>query len=538
MSLSDAELKALIEKATNLLLTDDPSETVGEERKRREEIVRCMDTVIANSLPVAHYFFLRFLARRQLGRYDALEDINQAIILDPDRPKYHVYRARSIFEQEHRKTNSEILNDINVFNEQAKREIWKKFIKTIPQVQEDFEAALHSDPTLPEVWLGVIACALLLGNWDEAISLCGESRPFITDPTDQANRAWYLCLALTFAGDIVTEEEKKNIEGAIISQGDWNRMLSSTREVGELVLEHLSKLVKEMGEESIQQKQYKIEVIDILVKPATFLYSEHLPRLGDQNIGELLILKAELLCSLGRYDEELEAWLMVTKLISSYPGNWLKLSNCLGRLSRYSEGLGAINNMVQNNWHYKGFTSMSVFSSQIWLEKGIHFEGMNRYKEALQAYTKAAEPNPGDYYSENLPGNNRYAPDALNKKYSLLLKLRRFQEGLEVVDHLFSLWPDLVTIEQIDEIIGKNPAKDRRVLSRAFFQKARILSFNGDHENAEYFLSKAIELDPRICQLVANEELLKDLLPSDVMNTEQTQKQRFVKRLFGLSRRE
>ena len=181
---------------------------------------------------------------------------------------------------------------------------------------------------------------------------------------------------------------------------------------------------------------------------------------------------------------------------------------------------------------------MSVFSSQIWLEKGIHFEGMNRYKEALQAYTKAAEPNPGDYYSENLPGNNRYAPDALNKKYSLLLKLRRFQEGLEVVDHLFSLWPDLVTIEQIDEIIGKNPAKDRRVLSRAFFQKARILSFNGDHENAEYFLSKAIELDPRICQLVANEELLKDLLPSDVMNTEQTQKQRFVKRLFGLSRRE
>ena len=103
MSLADEEIKALVEKAIDLLLTNDSEETVGEARKRREEIVRCMDTAIANSPPVAHYFFLRFFARRQLGRDDALEDINQAIKLNPDQPQYHVYRARRILEQEHRK---------------------------------------------------------------------------------------------------------------------------------------------------------------------------------------------------------------------------------------------------------------------------------------------------------------------------------------------------------------------------------------------------------------------------------------------------
>ena len=181
----------------------------------------------------------------------------------------------------------------------------KTSLKTTPQVQDDFKAALHSDPTLPDVWLGVIACALLLGDWDEAISLCGESRPFITDPTDQANRAWYLCIALTFAGDIVSEEEKKNIESAIVSQGDWNRMLSSTPEVGELVFEHLSKLIEEMGEESIQQKQNKIDIIDILIKPAIYFYHKHhMPKLGDKLVEGLLRIKAELLYSLGRYDEE------------------------------------------------------------------------------------------------------------------------------------------------------------------------------------------------------------------------------------------
>ena len=208
----------------------------------------------------------------------------------------------------------------------------------------------------------------------------------------------------------------------------------------------------------------------------------------------------------------LEVHLLLTKLDDITPYYWLDLSNCLGRLSRYSEGLDAINNMVQNNWHYPGFTSMSVFSSRIWLEKGNHFEGMNRYKEALQAYAKAAEPNPGDYYSKNLPGMNRYAPDALNKNIALLVKLTRFQEGLEVLDHLIRLWPDQVSLEQIDEIIEKDPAKNKSVLSDALYQKARVFSFKGDRVNAGTCLLKAIEFDPKKRQLCANEELLKGLL--------------------------
>lgn len=347
-----------------------------------------------------------------------------------------------------------------------------------------------NNPTLPKAWLGAIVSALLLGDWNEATNLCRESEPFITNPTDKADRAWYLCLALVHAGKAVPNEELINA-------------IESKRTNG-VVFNQLVQKAKDMSEESTQQIERKTSFLDILLKPVVERLTKQSQLPGESNIWPILSQKADLLSRLGRNEEELDARLLIMEL-TSFPGNWIKISDCFRNLSRFPEALKAAEKAME--W--------GPTFSEAWLAKGKCFEMMSHYKDALNAYSKAAEPNPGDYYSKDLPSKNVWAPYALQNKIALLSKLGNFREELKALDQLFTMTPGWVTINQIDEIISKNSLKDSHILSEAWFQKARLLSFNNDSENAEICLSTAIEIDPKIRQLVANEKLVKNLLPSD-----------------------
>ncbi|MHC1783565.1 MAG: tetratricopeptide repeat protein [Anaerolineaceae bacterium] len=381
------------------------------------------------------------------------------------------------------------------------KEIWEPFSKIIPKVKDDFNTALHKDPTLSKVWLGAIACALLQNDWDEAISLCGESVPFVSDAALKADRAWYLCLALTFAGDTVTDEEKTASEDAKTTKSGLESMISSVPRLGEMVFEHLASEIQNMKEESIQEKQKKNDFLDILLKPALAQYDKHSPIFGDNRIWPLLYQKANLLFHLGRYNDELSVRQLI--ILSLYPGAWIDLSNCLGRLSRYPEALEAAEKAI----------GYGAASSEAWLEKGMHFEAMSRFEDALQAYTKAADPNPENYrYPSTLPLKKREAPYCLCKKVALLVRLERYLEGLNVLEHLFSLWPESLMMEQIDEIIGRIPPSDVNDLSEAWYLKARVFAVNGDRDNASFYLTKTIGINPRNRYLATKDKLLKDLL--------------------------
>lgn len=510
MSLSEVEINTLVNNVETLFHYENQKETIQELIVRRKEILRNLDIIIANSNPIAYYFALRYLVKRLLKDDSALEDISKAIELDPDRPQYYVERGLSILDEEaNRKEIS--LADIN--NQKVLQKAKETYNKGIIKAQKDFTNALHRDPTLSNVWLGVIACALLRDDWDSAISLCGESEPFISDQAEKSDRAWYLCLALTFAGDIVSIEEKSAIEGPRTTNNFFESMISSVPPLGGMVFSHLVANVFSMNEESIQEKEKIIEILSILLQPAVNVIEKQELFIDDtQNIWIVLDTKAGLLKDLGRYEEELEARLLIRKLIAP-PDKWINLSDCYRNLLRFPEALEAAEKALD----------FSQTFSQAWLAKGRCYEDMAHYQQALNAYSKAAKPNLRDNYSIDLPGKNMWAPSALFQKTSLLIKLNRFHDAVDVLDHLYSLAPNRVEIAQINEIIIKVSAKDKRILSEVLFQKARLLSFKGDNENANICISKAIEINPKIRQKAAKEDLLKDLLSVDVMKPGHTQ---------------
>jgi len=57
--------------------------------------------------------------------------------------------------------------------------------------------------------LGIIDIDLCLFKFDDAISDYGACKPYIHTREYQLVRSWYGCLALTFAGDTVEEEDEK-----------------------------------------------------------------------------------------------------------------------------------------------------------------------------------------------------------------------------------------------------------------------------------------------------------------------------------------
>ncbi|MHB0977722.1 MAG: hypothetical protein ACYC1U_11155, partial [Candidatus Aquicultorales bacterium] len=269
--LSDKDLTKLADKVKKLRAA-----VMDYTKPQLEDALSGLNAIIARS-PSAHYYHDRALVHFALRNHcEALGDLAKAIELEPDRPIHYLARA-------YIKTG-EALSKLREKSDWT----WSFSMDDpapvardqVELILADYKSICRKDPTIAENWKGMIACNILLNEWDEVISLCGQSKSFITYPDDKAVISWLLCLALVLAGDAVSEEDVRPltevdsvdyvyIELVMAHMAQWcddSRKPERYRErvvaLNELVLDRIVDTERCLN--ICRKCQYKKKVIDIL----------------------------------------------------------------------------------------------------------------------------------------------------------------------------------------------------------------------------------------------------------------------------------
>lgn len=380
MALSDKEIQQLLEKARLY------REIKGEDLPYLEQALDCFNQIIKNVSPHPHYFSerseVKFRLSGQLNRDDlldsAVEDINKAIELDPDEGFYYYKRGFYLWCK---------LDKKNISDSKKNNQPWEI-------VTADFKSSLSRDPTYPQVWLDLITINIVYHNWDDAISLYGQCKPYISDKDDQLIRSYLGCLALIFAGEPIEEEDVKPLYDQAIR---LNRLLSRESRI----ISFLNK---------IHEKEYHKEKWDKATE-ITKLFIDHCENPGD---------RSEKLKKLGLYEEALIACEKAIEQDSNYISAWFDKGWILGgQLKCYEEALEAIDKVIE----------LRPDHVVAWVNKGWNLGKLKRYEEALKAIDKATELRP-DY------------ADAWYNKGWILDELNRHEEAIKAYDKATELKPN------------------------------------------------------------------------------------------------
>ncbi|MHB0977604.1 MAG: tetratricopeptide repeat protein [Candidatus Aquicultorales bacterium] len=378
MALSDQEIKRLAEKVNCFL---DLPHTI-DDLPILQETLNHLDKIIKAS-PSAYYFKQRADTKYQLcymssGHLplanDALRDIDRAIELDPDQALHYRMRAYMRFD---------LMRYLTSDPEQCKEHMTK--------ARSDLMKALSLDPTLSQIWLDTIAYNILADEWDEAISVYGQSEPYIKSPSDKALRAWMGCLALTLAGDVVAEEDKQ----PLIEAGT-----STDRTFIERIAGHVVPLRDNLSEKQIHEVDLLNELLaDRLEDPMRrgFVYGEL--RLHDKAVStynEILKKnpmssstwsnKGFMLQELGDYQEALRAYSKAIEITPDYFQALLNKSKLLMDLQRHEEALSVLDKTI----------SLRPDDAWLWIDKSSCLSKLSRHNEALKASEEALALDPGN----------------------------------------------------------------------------------------------------------------------------------------------
>jgi len=183
--LTEQEKKYLIEKANSCFNS-----------KRWDEALRYYNQLIQKTPPDPYYFKKCSWIHRYKGKYDdAINNVSKAIELNPDDADGYWQRGACYAHKLSLQGN---------IAEQEKKETLKKILS-------DYKAAIERNPTCQDAWLGILETDMLLHNWDEAISVYGACKQYITIKAYQLVRAWLGCLSFIFAGDSIEDEDKQPI---------------------------------------------------------------------------------------------------------------------------------------------------------------------------------------------------------------------------------------------------------------------------------------------------------------------------------------
>jgi tetratricopeptide (TPR) repeat protein len=184
--LTEQEKKHLLEK-TELCFNS----------KNWDEAARCYDQLSINE-PTNPYYY-KCIARIYLckedpfSNYCAIIYINTAIWWGPDDSDSH-YLSGAI--------HAQMLNFHRNIGEDEKKKMAAKIIA-------DYEASLKRDPTNESAWLSILERYIVDRNWDDAISVYGECKPYIKTTKDQLVRAWLGCIAKVLYGDAIKEKDRQ-----------------------------------------------------------------------------------------------------------------------------------------------------------------------------------------------------------------------------------------------------------------------------------------------------------------------------------------
>lgn len=446
MSLSDSEIRKLLEKAASLKKLDDEA-GFGGDTGILKEALNCYNRIIENTPPNSHYFMERSMMKYTLSSRtgsgvdlnDAIADINQAIALDQQQPVFYWLRGIYLLQK-----LEAVISSGN--NEQLLKEI-----------ASDFKASLEKDPSSSRVWLDLMVVNIIRRDWDDVISLYGSCNPYITHLEERLYRSWLGCLALALSGDPIEEEDssllydstihtKSNIRVSLISaflnqirndeglKGKWEKVIF----IQELFLKHLSPLDRAGA-------FWKLGDYDRAISECKSGLDVN-PR---NSYGWLYL--AGCLMTIGRYEEELEALNKALELEPNNIDSWNNKAWALSKLERHEEALKALERPIKLNpgnsysWFIKGYClaqikrhseAITAYKKVLelghsemgmaWFNLGWSLEKLGRYEEALQAFDRAIELN------------SNYSDAWFNKGYCFQ-ELNRYNEAIAAYRRLIGL---------------------------------------------------------------------------------------------------
>lgn len=194
MALSDTKIKRLAEKAKDL---ENAANAEGDTVSCLTEALRCYNRLTSAEPDRAYFFAHRSDVKCRLDGVvsavsrtsyldSAIDDINRAIELEPDKGDY--YRLRGSYRLERTLQENKNLNP-----------------SMARQIGEDLRACISRDPSQPDVWLYSLAFNTIIQDWDEVISIYGQSKPYVNSGEDLVVRSYFGCLAFAFAGDPIED---------------------------------------------------------------------------------------------------------------------------------------------------------------------------------------------------------------------------------------------------------------------------------------------------------------------------------------------
>lgn len=374
MPLSEQEVKSLLERAESYIESD-----------KLEQALECYNLIIENAPPHSFYFIRRAAIKYRLAvifYYDpplvhsVIEDMNKAIELDPDKGEYYLMRGDYLL----RDCEFRVLD---VLPKKDRLEV----------IAKDYYSCIRRDPTNPRVWLKLIGLWLVLHDWDRAIGIYGESKPFINDKKDRLIRSWLGCLALALAGESMEEEDIKPLYDQTVWFAD--DFLTS-------MIVWLINFLKFEQEAAGKNRGNIIEITELFIDHCDSWES-----------------KACYFSIFRRYEKALKAYDQLLELNPKADKVcYEKFLLLFKYLNRYEEALGAINKAIELN------PSKDIY----WKQKGTVLEKLNRYKEALEIYDKD-ECRLTDATGSHIKGR-------------ILYKLNRYEDALKAFEKTIELNPD------------------------------------------------------------------------------------------------
>lgn len=380
MSLSDRDIKQLLEKAESLIESGRRADSAGDVPFLKQAL-DCYNKIIQNAPPHPHYFRDRAEIKYKLacrsslfGLDEAIKDINVAVELDPQQQLYYLRRGEYSLEK--------LANNYEMPRENRRR--------LLEEIISDYKFSLEKNPSAANVWLGLIVAHILQYDYDNAISLYGSCRPYVTESEGQIYRSWLGCLALALAGDPIEEEDKKPL---------YNRLLCPSFNVRISIITSFLNEIRLVEDYRGKWKE-AFEIHELLVS--------HLAAFDRAYV-------------FGKFNEYEKALVEIDKVLEMNPDNsvaWNNKGYYLASLKRYEEALKPLDKAIKLDPH----------SVRAWGNKAWALESLKRYREALETNEKAMQLNPMDAI-------------VWTRKGWCLENLGHYHEAVQVFDKAIELEP-------------------------------------------------------------------------------------------------
>lgn len=182
--LTDDEAKFLLAKAESLI-----------EENKLSQAQSYLNKIIETTHTVSDYIFLlRASTYSSLGDWqNAIKDMRHAIKLNPDDASNYMRLGANLTFQ--------------LFQSKPHRLCDHRAI--IEDILELYAECLKRDPADRSAWFNSAETHLFLRQWDDAIALYAQCKPYLTDKTHQVTHAWIGCLALALCGDTIHKEDSQ-----------------------------------------------------------------------------------------------------------------------------------------------------------------------------------------------------------------------------------------------------------------------------------------------------------------------------------------